>query len=182
MKKVETLFWGNGKKKGMELILRKKNGLFRGWISYHLNQTSHKFPGYNNNQSFLADFDKLNEFKIIAITRLWNYDLTANWVFSSGANYTNIDNMYVEAGTGYTINSTGKVNEERLPHIHHLDVAISREWMSKSVLFNLGFSIYNVYNKRNISHKRYNPYTSQLSVSNVFMLGITPSINLKASF
>ena len=90
--------------------------------------------------------------------------------------------MYVEAGTGYTINSTGKVNEERLPYIHHLDVAISREWMFKSVLFNLGFSIYNIYNKKNISHKRYNPYTSQLSVSNVFMLGITPSINFKASF
>ena len=54
--------------------------------------------------------------------------------------------------------------------------------MFKSVLFNLGFSIYNVYNNENISHKRFNPYTSQLSVSNVFMLGITPSINLKASF
>ena len=173
---------GEGEKKGLELILRKKNGSVRGWLSYHLNQTSHKFPDYNNNQSFLADFDKSNEFKIVAITRVWNYDLTANWVFSSGANYTNIDNMYVEAGTGYTINSTGEINEERLPYVHHLDVAISREWMFKSVLFNLGFSIYNVYNKSNISHKKYNPYTPQLSVSNVFMLGITPSINLKVSF
>ena len=173
---------GEGEKKGLELILRKKNGSVRGWLSYHLNQTSHKFPDYNNNQSFLADFDKLNEFKIVAITRVLNYDLTANWVFSSGANYTNIDNMYVEAGTGYTINSTGEINEERLPYVHHLDVAISREWMFKSVLFNLGFSIYNIYNKSNISHKRYNPYTPQLSVSNVFMLGITPSINLKVSF
>ena len=98
---------GDGGKKGMELIFRKKVGSVRGWISYHLNQTSHKFSDYNNNQSFLADFDKLNEFKIVAITRVLNYDLTANWVFSSGANYTNIDNMYVEAGTGYTINSTG---------------------------------------------------------------------------
>ena len=173
---------GDGGKRGMELILRKKVGSVRGWISYHLNQTSHKFPDYNNNQSFLADFDKLNEFKIVAITRVLNYDLTANWVFSSGANYTNIDNLYVEAGTGYTINNTEEINKERLPYIHHLDVAISTEWMFKSVLFNLGFSIYNVYNKSNISHKRYNPYTPQLSVSNVFMLGITPSINLKASF
>ena len=173
---------GDGEKRGMELILRKKVGSVRGWISYHLNQTSHKFPDYNNNQSFLADFDKLNEFKIVAITRVLNFDLTANWVFSSGANYTNIDYMYVEAGTGYTINSTEEINEERLPYIHHLDVAISTEWMLRSVLFNLGFSIYNVYNKNNISHKRYNPYTPQLSVSNVFMLGITPSINLKVSF
>ena len=172
---------GDGEKKGMELILRKKIGSIRGWISYHLNQTSHKFPDYNNNQSFLADFDKLNEFKIVAITRVWNYDLTANWVFSSGANYTNIDNMYVEAGTGYTIKSTGEINEERLPHIHHLDVAISKAWMVKSILFNLGLSVYNIYNKNNISHKRYNPYTSQLSISDVFMFGITPSINLKIS-
>ena len=173
---------GEGEKKGLELILRKKNGSVRGWLSYHLNQTSHKFPDYNNNQSFLADFDKSNEFKIVAITRVWNYDLTANWVFSSGANYTNIDNLFVEAGTGYTINSTGEINKERLPHIHHLDVAISKAWMVKSLLFNLGLSIYNIYNKNNISHKRYNPYTSQLSISDVFMFGITPSINLKISF
>ena len=90
--------------------------------------------------------------------------------------------MYVEVGTGYTINSSGEINEERLPNVHHLDVAISREWMFKPVLLNLGISIYNVYNKSNISHKRYNPYTPNLSVSNVFMLGFTPSINLKISF
>ena len=84
----------------MELIFRKKVGSVRGWISYHLNQTSHKFSDYNNNQSFLADFDKLNEFKIVALSlRVLNYDLTANWVFHHrGANYTNIGNMYVEAG------------------------------------------------------------------------------------
>ena len=130
----------------------------------------------------MADFDKLNEFKIVAITRFWSYDLIANWVFSSGTNYTNIDNMYVESGTGYTINSIWEINEERLPHIHHLDVAISREWMLRSVLFSLGIFIYNVYKKSNISYKRYNTYTPELSVSNVYMLGITPSINLKVSF
>ena len=177
-----NIILGDGEKKGLELILRKKIGSVRGWISYHLNETSHKFPDYNNGQSFLADFDKLNEFKVVAITRVLNCDLTANWVYSSGANYTNIDNMYVEAGTGYTINNTGEINEERLPPVHHLDIALSKEWMVKSIIFNLGFSVYNIYNKSNISHKRYNPYTPQLSVSNVFMLGITPSINLKVSF
>ena len=139
--------------------------------------TLFRFVVYKVNDSDLAEDISQETF-----LRVWNYDLTANWVFSSGANYTNIDNMYVEAGTGFTINSTGEINKERLPHIHHLDVAISREWIFRSVIFNLGFSIYNIYNKSNISHKRYNPYTPQLSVSNVFMLGITPSINLKVSF
>ena len=49
----------------------------------------------------MADFVKLNEFKIVAITRVWDYDLNASWVFLSGANYTNINNMLVEAGRIY---------------------------------------------------------------------------------
>ena len=53
----KDIILGDGEKRGMELIFRKKVGSVRGWISYHLNQTSHKFPDYNNNQSFLADFD-----------------------------------------------------------------------------------------------------------------------------
>ncbi|MFL2994259.1 MAG: hypothetical protein ACJZ1Y_01410 [Candidatus Neomarinimicrobiota bacterium] len=41
---------------------------------------------------------------------------------------------------------------------------------------NTGLSIYNVYNRKNISHKRYNPYTSGRILSDVIMLGTTPTI------
>ena len=39
-----------------------------------------------------------------------------------------------------------------------------------------------LYNHKNISHKRYNPYTSDLSMTNVSMFGITSTLFLKISF
>lgn len=173
---------GAGEKRGLEFILRKKHGSVLGWVSYHLNKTEYDFPDLNNGNKYLANHDKTHELKTVLITRIWNMDLTANWVFSSGGLYTDINNKYVEPGSGFNIITTGNINEKRLPTVHHLDIGISRSWNISKANINIGFSIYNIYNKNNFSHKRYNPYTSQLSDMNVSMFGITPSINLKISF
>ena len=173
---------GSGVSNGIELIMRKKIGAVRGWLSYHFNHTTYNFPNFNSGVSFFADHNRSDELKTVVITRILGVDLSANWVFSSGGVYTDINNIYIETGSGFTINTTGRVNEERLPPVHHLDIAISRSWKVKSFLIDLGLSVYNIYNKKNISHKRYNPYTSQLSMSDVSMFGVTPSINLKMSF
>jgi len=173
---------GSGKANGIELIMRKKVGMIRGWLSYHYNKTEHNFSNYNDGISFLADHNRLHELKTVAIARAWGIDITANWVFSSGGLYTDINNLYIEPGSGYTIGTTEEINEERLPPVHHLDIALSTSWKVKSLFFNFGLSVYNIYNKANISHKRYNPYTPQLSVSDISMFGITPSMNLKISF
>ena len=179
---TSRIILGSGEKIGIELILRKKSGVIRGWVSYHFNQTEYNFPFFNNSESFLADHDKSHELKTVAIARIWDIDITANWVFSSGGLYTDINNIYVEPGSGFEINTTGNINKERLPPVHHLDIGISRSWKISPIVMDVGFSIYNIYNKNNVSHKRYNPYTPQLSESNVSMFGITPSINLKISF
>ena len=173
---------GLGNKKGIELIIRRKRGIILGWLSYHYNKTIYDFPNLNNGQSYLASYDKPHELKAVATTLIWNIDISANWVISSGGLYTELDNMYVEPGTGYNIIINQNQNQMRLPPIHHLDISISKTWELSPLVLNVSFSIYNIYNKNNYSHKRYNPYTSQLSVSNVSMLGITPSVNLKISF
>ena len=173
---------GSGDKIGLELIIRKKSGLILGWLSYHFSQTKYNFLNLNNSQSFLANYDKAHELKTVMSTRIWKMDFTANWVFSSGGLYTTIDHMYVEPGTGYDIIINKNQNQKRLPPIHHLDISLSKTLKISPIILNISFSIYNIYNKNNFSHKRYNPYTPQLSVTNVSMLGITPSINLKISF
>jgi len=72
-------------------------------------------------------------------------------------------------------------NNKRLKPVHHLDVTLSRQWQINSVIIDTGISVYNLYNRENISHKRYNPYTTGSIVSNVIMLGITPTFFLQAS-
>ena len=39
-----------------------------------------------------------------------------------------------------------------------------------------------IYNKENISHKRYNPYTSENIISDVVMLGLTPTFFIEVNF
>ena len=176
------LYVGSGTSNGLEIILRRKIGLISGWMAYHLNNSKYNFPKLNNGKDFLADHGKMHELKIIAITKLWNFDLSASWVFSSGGVYTDKDNMYVEAGSGFDIVTIGNQNSNILPSIHHLDINISRSVKYFKTTIDIGCSIYNLYNKNNLSHKRYNPYTPELSITNVSMFGITPNAYIKVSF
>ena len=173
---------GTGTKQGLELLIRKKLGLISGWASYHINKTIYDFPNLNNGEVFLANHDKTHELKIVLLTRIMNFDLAANWVFSSGGLFTDLDNMYIESGSGYNIVTMKGRNNNRLPPIHHLDLSISKTWKISPAFINAGFSVYNIYNKNNYSHKRYNPYTSELSIKSISMFGITPSAYLKISF
>ena len=65
---------------------------------------------------------------------------------------------------------------------NHLDISISREYNLDPIIIQTGFSIYNLYNKRNISHKRYNPYNNYLTMTNVETFGITPTGFIKIRF
>ena len=90
--------------------------------------------------------------------------------------------MDIESGSGYDINITSDRNLRRLPSTHHMDVNISKSIQSSKINIDFGCSIYNIYNKNNISHKRYNPYTTSLSVTEVAMFGITPNAYVKLHF
>ena len=88
----------------------------------------------------------------------------------------------MDVQSGFDIITIGNRNKERLPSIHHLDINISKSIIVSKALIDIGCSVYNIYNKNNISHKRYNPWTTELSISDVSMFGITPNAYIKISF
>ena len=83
---------------------------------------------------------------------------------------------------GYKIIIDQNENDNRLPYTHHLDISISREYNLDPIVIQTGFSVYNLYNNRNISHKRYNPYNSYLTMTDVETFGITPTGFIKIRF
>ena len=170
---------GSGKTNGIEIILRKRKGPITGWLSYQRNKTQYTFPNLNKGKPFFGDHDKTQEFKSVFITNIGSWELTANWVFASGHVYTDSENVEVE--NLQIIISSGR-NESRLPPIHHLDVSLSKTGGISIAKFHTGLSIYNLYDRNNLSHKRYNPYKSELTMTDVAMFGITPTIFLKISF
>ena len=174
------IYEGDGSSMGIEFLVRKINGKITGWSSYHINKTKFNLPSFNQGSPFPSDHDKRHELKTVLITKLKSYNFTANWVFSSGRVFTNLKNMSVDPG--YKIIIDQNVNDNRLPYTHHLDISISREYNLHPIIIQTGLSVYNLYNKSNISHKRYNPYSSYLTMTNVETFGITPTGFIKIRF
>jgi hypothetical protein len=170
---------GSGTANGIEFLIRKRKGFITGWLSYQRNKTQYTFPNLNQGKPFFSDHDKTQEFKSVFMTNIGSWELTANWVFASGHVYTDFENVDVE---NLEIIISSDRNKSRLPPIHHLDVSFSKTWVVSIAKVHTGLSIYNIYDRNNISHKRYNPYTPELSMTNVAMFGITPTIFLQISF
>ena len=173
---------GYGRIEGLEIQFRKKSGMITGWISYHNSNTKYQLSDFNQGKLFFADHDKNHELKTIILGEIFNTNLSASWVFSSGRPFTSLENLYVESGSGYEIFSKGDYNNERVKSSHHLDISLVKSLEMSKVQIELGFSIYNLYNKKNIAHKRYNPFSRELSIKDISMFGITPSIFAKISF
>ena len=57
----------------------------------------------------------------------------------------------------------------------------SRKVLKKFIL-DYGFSIYNIYNKNNVSHKSYNPYSSAIKIEEISMFETTSTGFMKVSF
>ena len=172
--------YGNGNILGFELFARKTLGRITGWASYQRNQTMNWFDEMNQNKRYLADHDKTNEFKLVAMTTVKNLQLAANWVYTSGRVYTHPNYINISS---FDINILRNQNEERLEPSHHLDISISRNWRwTNQRSIELGLSIYNIYNRKNISHARINPFSNSDKIVLVGMLGLTPTISIKIYF
>ena len=75
--------------------------MITGWISYHNSNTKYQLSDFNEGKLFFADYDKNHELKIVMLGQIFNTNLSASWVFSSGRPFTSLENLYVESGSGY---------------------------------------------------------------------------------
>ena len=169
---------GSGMSTGLEFLARKKEGQISGWISYHYNKTLYNFNTLNNSAEFLADYDRSHELKTVTMTRIFNWDISAMWVLSSGAVFTSSEDVYIQSGFQTRINGNKNIN--RLSPIHRLDLSLSKSFKKKYSIIEMGLSIYNVYNKKNISHVRLNQFSENEKNTNVLMFGFTPTVFVKA--
>ena len=64
--------------------------------------------------------------------------------------------------------------------MHRLDISFSKSFQKKYSIIEMGLSIYNVYNKKNISHVKFNQYSENDRNTNVLMFNLTPTVFIKA--
>jgi len=178
---------------GLEIMLKKNEGKFNGWISYTLSKSEQQTPGrtpeetgINNGQWYSSAYDKRHN---LAITSAYNlnekWSFGANFALQSGQPVTYPNGQYVYLGI--TVPSYGLRNENRLPAYHHLDVSATltprknkdRNWKGEWV-----FSIYNLYNRQNAAsiNFRQNSDTGVNEAVKTSIFGIVPAVSYNFKF
>ena len=171
---------GLEKTNGAEIFIRRKNQAINGWVTYQINNTKYSFPDIDDGKYYSAGHNIEHEFKSVFITSILDWNVTTNWSYSSGRLYTDENDVYITNDFQVLFNP-GTRNNKRLRPIHHLDFSVSKNFEVSQFQVNAGLSIYNLFNKKNISHKRYNPYASGKIISDVVMLGTTPTFFIEIS-
>ncbi|WP_264552255.1 TonB-dependent receptor plug domain-containing protein [Flavobacterium sp. N2038] len=143
------LLVGKGKAYGFEMMLRKSNGRFNGWVSYTLSWSDRNFDELNNGKTYFAKYDRRHNLSVVGM-----YDLNPKWsfgvtqIFSSGNRFTMptswyfINNNPVKEYSGY--------NNAQMPNYIRTDLSANYYFIKSAKKESaLNFSIYNAFNIEN---------------------------------
>ncbi|MDO5986623.1 TonB-dependent receptor [Flavivirga amylovorans] len=156
---IETeILNGEARAYGLELLFRKNEGRFTGWVSYTLSKAEQRTlggnaggPGINNGDWYNSAFDRTHDFSITGAYELndkWTF--SSNMVFQTGRPVTYPNGQYQYEGQ--SIASFAARNSDRLPAYHRLDISATykpnrkpnNRWKGEWV-----FGIYNAYGRKN---------------------------------
>ncbi|KAB1153163.1 TonB-dependent receptor [Tenacibaculum aiptasiae] len=178
---------------GLEMLLRKNQGNFTGWLSYTLSKAQQRAPGnasgglgINNGNWYNTAYDRTHD-----VSFTGNYKLNEKWSFGSNfifqtgrpVTYPNGQFNY----QGLSIPTYSERNASRLPAYHRLDVSATltprknknRKWKGEWV-----FSIYNIYNRNNAASISFgqNATTGANEATQTTIFGIIPSVSYNFKF
>ena len=193
---IETIILnGNARAYGLEILLKKNEGNFQGWIAYTLSRSEQltagrtaNEPGINNGEWYSTPFDKTHDFSVNASYQLnekWKFN--SNFVFQTGqpANYPVA--QYEVQGLNVPVYGDNRRNADRLPAYHRFDVSATltpeknkdRRWQGEWV-----FGIYNLYGRQNTASLafRQNQETSRNEAVQTSIFGVVPSVTYNFKF
>ncbi len=182
---LANFFIGTGYAQGIEFLVQKKFGLFNGWIGYTLGEVEYTFPGIDDGDSFPASQDRTHEVNFVGTYTLDKWVFSAAWIFATGQPYTSPESQYfitlLNGETESYIHVSEK-NSNRLPDYQRLDLSIAYRFENRTLNGELGLSVFNVYNHKNVWYRKYDLDVSPIVITDVAMLGIIPTLFLKLNF
>ncbi len=184
---------GRARAYGLELLLKKNEGRFKGWLAYTLSKSEQQTPGRSPNELGIANgnwyntpYDKTHDISFTGSYDLnKNWSLNANFAFQTGQPVTYPNGQYIY--NGVTIPSYSGRNENRLPTYHRLDVSANytpkpdkkKGWQSYWV-----FGVYNAYNRKNAASISFgqNQDTGVNEATRLSIFGIIPAVSYNFKF
>lgn len=156
----EAVSTGVARSRGLEFYVRKTAGNTTGWLSYTLAKTDRRYPdgSVNGGRWFPDTYDRRHNISI-SVSHKFNerMDLTATWIYMSGAMATVPDSYTAALLPSYDgvklypfpVPAVSSKNNYRLPATHRLDLGFNLRKQGKRGENVWTFGIYNVYNAHN---------------------------------
>ena len=139
-----------GRSYGVELLAQKKlNKSFYGILAYTWVRS--EFKDKNNNYIPSA-WDNQHIISMTGGVKLkGNWEIGMRFRYSGGSPYTPYDTLTSSYSSVWDVNSFGvfdynKLNSQRLPSNHGLDIRVDKKWFWKKVTLNIYMDIQNAYN------------------------------------
>ncbi|TDW46385.1 outer membrane receptor protein involved in Fe transport [Flavobacterium sp. 270] len=143
------LLVGKGKAYGFEMMLRKNNGKFTGWLSYTLSWSDRNFDELNNGNTYFAKYDRRHNLSLVGMYDLnskWNFGVTQ--IFSSGNRFTMPTSWYFINNN--PVKEYSEYNNAQMPNYIRTDLSINYFFVKTNKKESaLNFSIYNTFNLEN---------------------------------
>ena len=189
----QVLLNGRSRAYGLEFLLRKNKGRFKGWLAYTISKAEQKTagrntsgPGINNGKWYHTPFDKTHDLSLTGsytINEKWK--LNTNILFQTGQPTTYPNGQYTY--NGLVIPTYEARNSSRLPAYHRMDVSATyipkpdkiKGWNGEWV-----FSIYNLYNRKNAQslNFRQNIDTGQNEALKLSIFGVVGAVTYNFKF
>ncbi len=178
---------------GLELMLRKPEGRFTGWIGYTWSRAIIQTDEINNGKAYPAFYDRPHSVCInLSFVPNPHWTFSANWILMSGGAITTPVGFYYY--NGYSVPLYGDKNNDRLPVYHRLDLSVNYTINKPDSRFrhNVILTLYNAYGRYNPFSVNFNKketgpdeFVVPANLNNVYDLvpttisvaGIIPSVN-----
>lgn len=191
---------GSARSYGVEIMVKKSEDRFTGWISYTLSKAERRTPGVgggrgiNNGQYYATNYDKPHNLAITSNYQLnKKWAISANFIVQSGRPITYPESKYTFSGL--SVPEYSERNAQRLPLYHRLDIAVTFKGKETMKRFKSQwvFGIYNIYNRQNAANITFREtvsttgenYEVGTGINKAYRLtyfGITPSVTYEFKF
>lgn len=151
------LYYGTGRAYGIEFLVRRNTGKLTGWLSMTLSKTQIQVDEVNNGDYYNNRFDKpVNGNLVLNYEFNKRYEMSANFVYNTGAPFTSSSMSYQIQGVSVSHNPENLRNNARIPDYHRLDVSFTihgrptkKNGKKKLWSGDWVFSAYNLYARKN---------------------------------
>ena len=182
------IFYVDSHSFGVDVLVRQTWKNAEGWISYSFSRAFNQSATLNGGEEYYALDDHLHELKLVGIYQWRKWRMVGSWIYGTPKPWDELLLM-----PNLTISPEYEKNSSRLLPYHRLDVGLS--YVAKPSVnseIELGFKVFNVYNRNNILAR---PYTltdtpvadylqgkSIIQYHDIYGYSITPTVYVNVKF